>query len=432
MKHIRFIFALSFLFFFSNAACSAEDFSLGSFSGQNINNWFYKNILLKTGETSTEISGAQIREWIREVEDLTYNSDYKSEIENTNFCQYKKSIFCALAFSLKDQQHIQKISEASLDAEALNKFLDGLSDSVDKAPENATLQVADGKVSVFALSKNGVELDKEKSLKTIFNYFKNNSNTGEIKLAYNEIQPEITTDSIDNLGIKSLIGEGTSNFAGSPKNRIHNIYIGAQKFNGVLIKPGEKFSFIQTLGPVDKSTGYLPELVIKADETVPEFGGGMCQVSTTAFRAAIYSGLKITARTPHAYPVRYYNPQGMDATVYIPNPDLKFINNTPGHILIQTKIEGTKLIFDFFGTDDGRKINIIGPKITESNPDGSMKALFTQEVLDKDGNQIIKDIFNSAYDSPSKYPHPGEEIFKEKPKDWTQGEWRAYKKLHNL
>jgi vancomycin resistance protein YoaR len=432
MRYVFFIFWFSFLFFSSASISQAEDFSLGSYSSQKINTWFNKNIILKTAEASTEVSGTQIREWIRETSSLAYSRSYKSEIENTNFCQYKKSISCALTLSLKNQQHIQKISEASLDAEALNKFLDDLSSTVNKDPENATLQVEDGKASVFALSKNGIKLNQEKSLTAISNYFKSNSDTGEIKLAYKEIQPEITTDSIDNLGIKSLIGEGTSNFVGSPKNRIHNISVGAKKFNGVLIKPGEKFSFIQTLGPVDESTGYLPELVIKTDKTVPEFGGGMCQVSTTAFRAAIYAGLKITARTPHAYPVRYYNPQGMDATVYIPNPDLKFVNNTPGYILIQTKIEGTKLIFDFFGTSDGRQTNVIGPKITESNPDGSMKATFTQEVLDKDGNQIIKDIFLSAYDSPSKYPHPGEEIFKEKPKDWTQGEWKAYKKLHNL
>ncbi len=432
MKLIRFVSLLSFLFFSSAAASAEGDFSLGSFSGQDINTWFDKSITLKTGDSATQVSGAQIRGWIKEKEDLAYRLGYKSEIENINFCKYKKSIPCALAFSVKDRSRIQKISEAFLNTAELSRFLDNLSGAIDKDPENAKLQVENNKVFVFTLSKNGVKLNREKSLQIILDYFKNISTAGEIELACDEIKPEITTDSIDNLGIKSLIGEGTSNFAGSPKNRIHNIYIGARKFNGALIKPGEKFSFIQTLGPVDESTGYLPELVIKTDQTVPEFGGGMCQVSTTAFRAAIYSGLKIAARAPHAYPVSYYNPQGMDATVYIPNPDLKFINNTPGYILIQTKIEGTKLIFDFFGTDDGRKINIIGPKITESNPDGSMRASFTQEVLDKDGNQIINDVFNSAYDSPSKYPHPGEEIFKEKPKDWTQGEWKAYKKLHNL
>lgn len=431
MKLIRFVFVLSFLFFSSASASKAADFALGSFSGQNISNWFSKNITLKVSTSSAQISGAQIREWIREEEDLTYNSGYRSEIENINFCQYKKSIPCVLTLSIKQHYSIQKISEAFLNTEILTKFLEDLSRTIDKDPENAKLQMEDGKVSVFALSSNGIKLDKEKSLLLILDYFKNNGSADEIELAYDEIKPEITTDSIDNLGIKSLIGEGTSNFAGSPKNRIFNIRVASSRFNGALIKPGEEFSFVKILGEVDGEHGYLPELVIKRDKTEPEFGGGICQVSTTVFRAAIYSGLKITARAPHAYPVRYYNPQGMDATVYVPRPDLRFINNTPGYILIQTKMEGTRLIFDFFGTDDGRKINIIGPKITESNPDGSMKAAFTQEVFDASGNKIIDDVFNSAYDSPSKYPHPGE-VLAQKPSDWSQKQWKAYKKEHNL
>lgn len=428
---LYFLPVLFFLFCLDCGKSLAQDVNLGYFPAQGLADYFAEGITLQAGGADYNLPAEELKKWITEKEDLTVNSGYQSEIENIDFCQYKKSIPCALMFSARQKFHTQKISEVFLNQDLLNKFLDDLARRTDKDPENAKLQVEDGKVSVFALSSNGIKLNKEKSLRIISDYFKNNSSTGEIKLVCDEIEPEITTDSIDNLGIKSLIGEGSSNFAGSPKNRIHNIGIGAQKFNGVLIKPGEKFSFIKTLGPVDESTGYLPELVIKTDQTVPEFGGGMCQVSTTAFRAAIYSGLKIAARTPHAYPVRYYNPQGMDATVYIPSPDLRFINNTPGYILIQTKIEGTRLIFDFFGTDDGRKINIIGPKITESNPDGSMKATFTQEVFDASGNKIIDDVFNSAYDSPSKYPHPGE-VLAQKPSGWSEREWKKYKKEHNI
>jgi len=117
----------------------------------------------------------------------------------------------------------------------------------------------------------------------------------------------------------------------------------------------------------------------------------------------------------------------MDSTVYVPRPDLRFINNTPGYILIQPRIEDTELIFSFYGKDDGRKINVIGPKITERNPDGSMKATFTQQVYDKDGKVIIEDVFNSSYDSPGKYPHPGEVLI-QKPSDWSQKQWDTYKK----
>ena len=98
--------------------------------------------------------------------------------------------------------------------------------------------------------------------------------------------------------------------------------------------------------------------------------------------------------------------------------------------MIQTKIEGTILKFQFFGTDDGRKTEIIGPKILEKNADGSMKTTFTQKVTDKDGDVIIDDVFNSSYDSPSKYPHPGEEKLTTKPKGWSDKEWKKYKQTN--
>lgn len=429
MKKI-FIILLFSLFFISPSATQANEFSIGQLSSQAISDKLGKSIFFNVGSHLTEIGMDEIITWITEKEDLFYKPKYNSEIENTNFCRHKKSIICSLIFPWKNINHIQKMSEVSLNTDLIGKFLDDLARQTDKDPESAKLQVENGKVSVFSLSQNGRRLNKEKSLQIILDYFKNNSANNFIGLAYEEIKPEISIDAIDNLGITSLIGEGRSNFSGSPKNRIFNIKVAISRFNGVLIKPGEEFSFVSTLGPVDGEHGYLPELVIKKDKTEPEFGGGICQVSTTAFRAAIYSGLEITARRNHAYPVRYYNPQGMDATVYVPRPDLRFINNTPGYILIQTKIEGTELVFDFFGTNDGRKTDIIGPKITQRNPDGSMKATFTQQVFDAKGNLIIDDVFNSAYDSPNKYPHPGE-VFTTKPTDWSEKQWKQYKKEHN-
>jgi vancomycin resistance protein YoaR len=410
---------------------SAETINLGSFSQLAANEKFQKDITLKVDGTNYPLSIKDIKNFISEKESLSVNPGYKSEIENTRPCYLEKNFICDLLFDAKKEPHMQKISHAYLDTGVLAQFIDDLARQTDHDPENAKLQADSGKVSVFSLSKDGLSLDKEKSLQIISDYFKNNSTADTINLAYSTTKPEISTDSIDNFGITSLIGEGTSNFAGSPKNRIFNIKVAIDRFNGVLIKPGQEFSFVKQLGEVDADHGYLQELVIKGDKTEPDFGGGICQVSTTAFRAAIYSGLKITARSPHAYPVSYYNPQGMDSTVYIPYPDLKFINNTPGYILIQVKIVGTILTFDFYGTNDGRTTTVIGPTITEHNPDGSMKATFTQQVVDKNGNQFLNDVFNSKYESPSKFPHPGQ-VLTQKPADWSEKEWKAYKKENHL
>jgi vancomycin resistance protein YoaR len=375
------------------------------------------------------LSKAEVLSWIIEKNNLRYNKNYKSEIENSNICAYEKSILCKLTFDIKREKHIEKSSELFLDTELINKFLNDLSNKVNSDPADAKLTIENGKVSVFSLSQNGIELNKDASLAILVKYLTNTDSASSIELPYTEKTPEVSANSINNLGITELIGEGHSNFKGSTRNRVFNINVAAKRFNGVLIKPGEEFSFVTILGEVDGEHGYLPELVIKKDKTELDFGGGICQVSTTAFRAAIYSGLEITARRNHAYAVSYYNPQGMDATVYVPKPDLQFINNTPSHILIQTEIIGTELIFRFYGTSDGRKTTVLGPTITEKNLDGSMKTTFTQQVFNSKDELLREDIFNSSYESASKYPHPGE-ILTEKPKDWSKNEWSRYLKAN--
>lgn len=392
-------------------------------------------IKLKVSEYEEKISSGELANWVIWVPYLSRNTQKISEIENIHYCG-SDYVFCHLTLTAEKTAKISKYEKIKADEKSIQSSLEDLKRKFNKDPLNASFSVEEGKVVIASPSKNGIELDVEKGIEKISQQLilengKKSNTATTIELPYGEINPPLSSEDIENLKINKLIGEGKSNFKGSPKNRIFNINVAISRYNGVLIKPGEEFSFVKVLGEVDDEHGYLPELVIKRDKTEPEFGGGICQVSTTTFRAAIYSGLKITARRNHAYPVRYYNPQGLDATVYVPRPDLRFINNTPGYILIQTKIKGTELIFQFYGTDDGRRIEIIGPKITEKNPDGSMKATFTQNVYDKDGNQIISDIFNSSYDSPNKYPHPGE-IFTEKPDDWSEKQWRQYKKEHNI
>lgn len=179
------------------------------------------------------------------------------------------------------------------------------------------------------------------------------------------ILPVVTVpDSLKSIGVTDLVGFGYSDFSGSPAGRVHNVTEGINQFNGVLIQKGAEFSFMDQLSPVDAAHGFVQELVIKGDETIPEFGGGMCQVSSTMFRAALYSGLPITARTNHSYAVSYYAKPfgyGLDATVYDPTPDFKFINDTPGALLVQSYVEGTSAYYVFYGTNDGRKVTMTGP-----------------------------------------------------------------------
>ncbi len=306
-----------------------------------------------------------------------------------------------------------KVLGIRADKEKIKNYLSSLAPQINNEPVNAELTIKNNKVDIFSLSREGITLMIDKSVeeieKNIFsyqNYLDKNKNLKEttVELAVSKVKPEITIENIDNLGITTLLGAGDSNFYGSPKNRRHNIAVGASKFNGILIGPGEEFSFNKILGKVGPRAGYLPELVIKKNKTVPEYGGGLCQVSTTAFRAALNSGMKITERVPHAYPVRYYNPQGTDATIYPPHPDLRFINDTPAFILIQTKIKGNILTFEFYGADDGREVKIDGPYVYDKKRNGSMKAVLYQEIY-RNGELVRKDTFSSHYQSPSLFPH---------------------------
>ncbi len=173
------------------------------------------------------------------------------------------------------------------------------------------------------------------------------------------------------LGIKELVGTGFSRFAGSIENRIFNVSHGASKINGVLIPPGEVFSFNKTVGDITAATGFKQAYVIKSGRTVLDDGGGICQVSTTLFRAVLDAGLPVVSRTAHAYRVGYYEQgfsPGIDATIFYPSVDFQFKNDTPNYLLIQTSVNGTSLTINLFGTSDGRTVSMTKPVVLNQTP----------------------------------------------------------------
>jgi len=239
-------------------------------------------------------------------------------------------------------------------------FAEKIIPQIDQPVLEAKFEMQDGKVIKFQGGQDGRSLEADASIVKIENEILAGA---PIELTV-KIQPTlVSTDNVNNFGIKELVGVGRSNFIGSPVNRRHNIKNGADTLNGILIKPNEEFSLNRALGKVDGATGYLPELVIKEGKTTPEFGGGLCQIGTTMFRAALATGLPITMRRNHSYRVSYYEPAGTDATIYDPWPDLRFINDLASHILIQTKISGDELAFEFWGARDGRVVEKTKPVI---------------------------------------------------------------------
>ena len=189
----------------------------------------------------------------------------------------------------------------------------------------------------------------------------------EIALQFERLEPAVTDDSTgEDLGITELVHQETSYFYGSDSARIQNIRTAASQFLGLLIPPGATFSMADALGNISLENGYAEALIIYGDQTIQGVGGGVCQVSTTLFRAAFFAGYPIVERHAHAYRVSYYeqrsngsrdpNLAGLDATVYVPIVDFKFVNDSENWLLMETYLGSYSLTWKFYSTSDGRSV----------------------------------------------------------------------------
>lgn len=286
-----------------------------------------------------------------------------------------------------------------------------------QAPTNGILEVdQENRLTKMQAPTRGQELNLSETLKNIQEALDGNRKAKiVIDIAYGRFEGEAA----DRLGIKEHLGSGHSNYSGSPSNRRKNIALGAKKVDSSLIAPNTEFSLLHALGVIDGKNGWLPELVIKGNKTVPEFGGGLCQIGTTIFRAALNAGMPITERRNHSYRVRYYEPAGTDATIYDPAPDFKFKNDSANWLLVTKDMSGDDVNFHIWGTKDGRVAssstpivsNIIAPppkKIIETTdiPVGTTKctetahagasASFDYDVTYANG-EVKKVTFKSVY-----------------------------------
>lgn len=280
------------------------------------------------------------------------------------FKAYLTGIFLAPSYSYSDS--------------ALLTAVNPIAQSANIAPIDAQFVFQNGRVTTFQPSSDGQEIDMPPVKKTVTEKIPSLMTFGKVRsftipLQIHKIKPKVSTEDANNLGIKELIGTGTSLYQHSIPSRIYNVNLATSRVNGVLVAPDEEFSFAKAIGDVSKFTGYQQAYVIQNGKTVLGDGGGVCQVSTTLFRAILNAGLPITERHGHAYRVGYYEEDsapGIDATVYVPTVDLKFKNDTGHYILIQAVIDPTilRLTFYLYGTKDNRQVTMTQPVITNQTP----------------------------------------------------------------
>lgn len=278
------------------------------------------------------------------------------------------------SFELTTEKILELISlsEAPINYEEAKNLLATIKPSIETETRNAVFNFVNGKVIEFSPEVNGVKVDEEAFRQKLAETITFAAKT-EMAIPVTIAEAKIKAGDINNLGIKTLIGVGTSKFAHSIPNRIHNLTLASSRLNGALIAPGETFSLGATIGEISAATGYRPAYVISEGRTVLGDGGGVCQVSTTLFRAVLNAGLPIIERKAHAYRVGYYEQDmgpGYDATVFFPSTDFKFVNDTQGHLLIQTKVDPKtfSMRYEIYGTDDGRVATISSARIYSQSP----------------------------------------------------------------
>ncbi len=257
-----------------------------------------------------------------------------------------------------------------LDEDRARALLEQWARQIDIAPADARLRFDPntGVVSVSQPSRSGRKLDVDGTLASLRESVEKGAMTAA--LIIQDVPPAVDSNRVAEMGIRELVASGTTYFAGSSAARVRNIEVAAEKFDGYVIPPGGVFSFNKVVEDVSSANGFEDSLIIWGDRTAVGVGGGVCQVSTTVFRAAYAGGFPIVERYNHGYVVDWYGEPGLDATIYTPSVDFRFRNDTGAYLLIQPVVNGTggTITFNFYGTKPNRQVTISEPEIAEVSP----------------------------------------------------------------
>lgn len=262
-----------------------------------------------------------------------------------------------------------------LDRIILAEQLAPIAEEINHPPRDATL-AWDGGLYTASEGHSGAEVDLEELVASVAAAAVSEERVVELPLRYTP--PTVAADNLDTLGITELVATGSSSFAGSSEARALNVRVAAEHVSQALIPPGGTFSFNAALGPITLEQGYVEGKIIAGDWYASDLGGGVCQVSTTVFRAALFAGLPFVEWHPHTFRLGFYEldswPPGMDAAIYQPNTpneselDLVFTNPTDGWLLLQLRVEGETVTAELYGPPTRREVEVLAPQLGEPIP----------------------------------------------------------------
>lgn len=348
------------------------------------------------------------KEFLISGEDVSYKVDSETVANeafnvgrNKGFIENKFKILGLRIFGKKEIVPLKY----TINEEALRRELEKVALEVDVKEKNAEIQIQNDQITVTA-EVNGKRINIDKTLELVkesIKYAKHDN----IELVTEVAVPKVTKDKLRT--VDTLLGEYSTTFNSGVQGRSHNVRLGTEAINNVILEPQEIISFNDQTGERSAGNGYKNAPVIVNGEMMEGLGGGVCQVSSTLFNAGALSGLKIVERRNHSIPSSYVA-LGRDAVVDYGNLDLKMQNNFQNPVYISAAVDGNKINIKVYGNkaDKADEVKLFAvvhgsiPRKTKTVKSGKatngrdgIKAT-TYRVVMKNGNEE-KEVLSSNY-----------------------------------
>ena len=307
--------------------------------------------------------------------------------------------------------------EPKVDDKKLRAALADQLPRVEVKPKEATMSIAGGTPKVIA-SSGGQQVDTAALGRDLLGVLPKADGRG-VKGTMKAIAPKTTTEDLAGLGIKEQISTFTTDFTGGLSDpRSQNIVLAAKEVDGTLVKPGETFSLNGHTGERGYAQGYKDAPVILDGKLVPGVGGGISQFTTTLFNATYYAGLEDVEHKPHSYYFSRY-PAVIESTIFYPNLDFKFRNNTSHGVLLDTSWTSSSItvsvwstkIWEKVSTEWGPRRDTTNPKLVRLDPGPDCIATsgipgFSQDafrIFRKDGKEVKREKFSWTYQAEPRF-----------------------------
>lgn len=299
------------------------------------------------------------KSWKVKSKDLNLSTDLDKTVENAYNLNRKSAFFGNLSKTISANfgKKSNLVVAINYDKNKLKAEMEKIAKEIDVDVKDATLDISGEKVKVIPDS-DGLKMDISKSMENFDNQTKKGNYKNE--LVVKATPAKVKKEQLAN--IDTNLGTYSTTFKTSQINRSINIKLATDNISNVLLMPGETFSFNKHTGKRSKENGYKSAPVIMEGEMEEDYGGGVCQVSSTLYNSVLYAGLEIVNVKNHTIPSSYV-PKGRDATVADSGIDFLFKNNLKHPVYIKNYVSGNQIVCNIYGSAEDKQNITISTKL---------------------------------------------------------------------